>query len=191
MLRWVPAHQGIEGNEVADCWAKEAARGDGAGTRMEGAEASLAFLQRTTQEKKKRKTKEWLKEKLKGSRVYILKEKEGIRQHLRSERKETAMRYYQLMTGHAAIAPYLKNNVKNGDSEECWWYQSGKKQSREHLFKECPKWKPQIRELWRIVGKDVGWRRAKWKSVAQCDPGHSFCCTEGISIVRFPFVIRR
>jgi hypothetical protein len=24
-----------------------------------------------------------------------------------------------------------------------------------------------------------------------CDPGHSFCCTEGISIVRFPFVIRR
>jgi hypothetical protein len=24
-----------------------------------------------------------------------------------------------------------------------------------------------------------------------CDPGHSFCCTEDFSIVRFPFVIRR
>jgi hypothetical protein len=99
--------------------------------------------------------------------TYILKEKEGIRQHLRSERKETAVRYYQLMTGHAAIAPYLKNKVENGDSEEYWSCQSGKKQSREHLFKECPKWNPQIRELWRRVGKDVGWQRAKWKSVAQ------------------------
>jgi hypothetical protein len=28
-------------------------------------------------------------------------------------------------------------------------------------------------------------------SVIVCDPGHSFCCTEGFSIVRFPFVIRR
>jgi hypothetical protein len=27
--------------------------------------------------------------------------------------------------------------------------------------------------------------------ITGCDPGHSFCCTEGFSIVRFPFVIRR
>jgi hypothetical protein len=127
MLRWVPAHQGIEGNEVTDCWAKEAARGDEEGTRMEGAEASLAFLKRTTKEEKKRKTKEWIKEKIKGSRAYILKEKEGIRKHLRSERKETATRYYQLMTGHAVIALYLKNKLKKRDLEECWWCQSGKK----------------------------------------------------------------
>jgi hypothetical protein len=120
MLRRVLAYQGIEGNEVTDCWAKEAAWRDGAGTRMEGVEASLAFLKRITQEEKKRKTKEWLKEKIKGSRAYILKEKEGIRQYLRSERRETAMRYYQLITGHVAIALYLKNKVKNGDSEECW-----------------------------------------------------------------------
>jgi hypothetical protein len=27
--------------------------------------------------------------------------------------------------------------------------------------------------------------------IRYCDPGHSFCCTEGFSIIRFPFVIRR
>jgi hypothetical protein len=74
--------------------------------------------------------------------------------------------YYQLMTGHAVLALYLKNKLKKRDSEECWRCQSGKKQSREHLFKECPKCKPEIREPWRRVGKDVGCRRAKWKSVA-------------------------
>jgi hypothetical protein len=118
MLRWVPAHQGMEENEVVDCWAKEAAQGDGEGTRSEGAEASLAFLKRTTKEEKKRKTQEWIKEKIKGSRAYILKEKEGIRKHLRSERKETAARYYRLMTGYSVIAPYLKNKLKKRDSEE-------------------------------------------------------------------------
>jgi ribonuclease HI len=41
MLRWVPAHQGMEGNEVVDFWAKEAAWGDGQGTRNRLAESQM------------------------------------------------------------------------------------------------------------------------------------------------------
>ena len=34
MLRWVPSHLGIEGNEVADDWARSG--GKGRGLRLDG-----------------------------------------------------------------------------------------------------------------------------------------------------------
>jgi hypothetical protein len=53
-------------------------------------------------------------------------------------------------------------------------------------------------EYWQTK-KDLNLRQARWAeqlvnydfAITYCDPGHSFCCTEGFSIVRFPFVIRR
>jgi hypothetical protein len=80
-----------------------------------------------------------IREKNKGSIMYIPREKEGMRVQVKNEKKGTAARYYQLMTGHAVIAPYLKNKLRKRESEECWWCQEGKRQSREHLFKECSK----------------------------------------------------
>jgi hypothetical protein len=67
----------------------------------------------------------------------------------------------------AIIAPYLKNKLRKRESEECWWCDSGERQTREHLFKECSRWKGEIRDLWRRVGKEVGWRRAKWKPISK------------------------
>jgi hypothetical protein len=71
----------------------------------------------------------------------MLREKQGKRIQFRNEKKGPAVRYNQLMTGHAVTAPYLKNTLKKRDTEECSWCQSGKKESREDLFKECSKWK--------------------------------------------------
>jgi hypothetical protein len=45
---------------------------------------------------------------LKGMKNYILRKKEDMRQALKIEKKGVPARYYQLMTGHAVIAPYLK-----------------------------------------------------------------------------------
>jgi hypothetical protein len=42
----------------------------------------------------------------------------------------------------------------------------GKRQTREHLFKECSRWRQEIKELWRRVAEGVGWRRAKWKPIS-------------------------
>jgi hypothetical protein len=39
--------------------------------------------------------------------------------------------------------------------------------TREHIFKECPRWASEIRDLWRDVRKDVGWRNPRWKSISQ------------------------
>jgi hypothetical protein len=89
-----------------------------------------------------------------------------FREKLRNEKKEVASRYFQFLTGHALTAPYLKEKLKKRDSDECWWCESGKRQTREHLFEECSRWLPEIRQLWREVGKALGWKRARWKSVS-------------------------
>jgi hypothetical protein len=68
------------------------------------------------------------------------------------------------LTGHALTAPYLKEKLKKRVSDECWWCESGKRQTREHLFKECSRWLPEIRELWGAVGKALGWKRMRWRS---------------------------
>ena len=67
-------------------------------------------------------------------------------------RKSLASRFFQLASGHAMIAPFLKDKFGWVDSDQCWWCSSGR-QSREHLFKECHAWKKEIRELWKRVGE--------------------------------------
>jgi ribonuclease HI len=165
-LRWAPAHKGVNGNEMADQWAKAAAKQSGEEVNRATTEASLAFLKRKTSEVRKEATRRWIRERTAKSKAYIPRE-EGMRKNLKNEKKGVAARYYQLMTGHAIIVPYLKEKRRKRDSDMCWWCESGKRQTREHLFKECVRWKSEIKDLWRKVGRDVGWRRAKWKSVAQ------------------------
>ena len=36
-----------------------------------------------------------------------------------------------------------------------------KRQSRHHLFTECRAWAPQIRELWKRIGRDCGWEHPR------------------------------
>ena len=79
---------------------------------------------------------------------------------MRRVRKSVAQRYYQLLSGHAAIGSFLHDRMTGPqrlEKDECWWCSNGRRQSRHHLFTECQAWTPQIRELWRRVGKDCGW----------------------------------
>ena len=69
--------------------------------------------------------------------------------------KEVASRFFQLASGHAMIAPFLKEKFGWVESDSCWWC-SGGRQSREHIFKECKAWKEEIRTLWREVGEISG-----------------------------------
>ena len=80
-----------------------------------------------------------------------------IRTILRTTRKGVVSRFFQLLSGHAMIAPFLKDRWGWIDSDECWWCNGGR-QSREHLFKECRRWEKEIKELWDAVGKSSGRR---------------------------------
>ena len=84
-----------------------------------------------------------------------------IRGPLRRARKGVASRFFQLLSGHAMIAPFLKEKWGWTDSDRCWWCYGGR-QSRDHLFKECSKWKKEIAELWREIGRISG-KRGKEK----------------------------
>ena len=83
---------------------------------------------------------------------------------MRRVRKSIAQRYYQLLSGHAATGPFLHDRMsgpQRAESDECWWCNCGKRQSRHHLFAECRAWLPQIRELWQRIGKDCGWEHPR------------------------------
>ena len=67
-------------------------------------------------------------------------------------RKSLASRFFQLASGHAIIAPFLKDKFDWVNSDQCWWC-SCSRESREHLFKECRAWKKEIRELWKKIGE--------------------------------------
>ena len=75
----------------------------------------------------------------------------GFRQRaLRRVRNSTAQRYYQLLTGHAAIGSFLHDRMAGPqrlDTDECCWYSCGRRQSRHHLFTERRARLPQIRSL--------------------------------------------
>ena len=49
--------------------------------------------------------------------------------------------------------------------DDCWWCNCGRRQARHHLFTECRAWAPQIRRLWRRIGKDCRWQHPRAPSV--------------------------
>ena len=67
-------------------------------------------------------------------------------------------------SGHAATGSFLHDRMSGPqrlETDECGWCNSGRRQSRYHLFTECRAWAPQIRGLWRKVGKDCGWEHPR------------------------------
>jgi hypothetical protein len=66
---------------------------------------------------------------------------------------------------HAAIAPYLKFKIKTSGSDIFWWCDADRRQTRDHLFKECRGWKAEIKSLWQRVEKEVRWRHYRHKPI--------------------------
>ena len=69
--------------------------------------------------------------------------------------KELAGRFYQLASGHVAVAEHLVR-VGQADSDTCFWCGSGERQTRHHLFIKCRRWTPEIKRLWQKVRAETG-----------------------------------
>jgi len=116
----------------------------------------MAYLERQATEAESRGTKEWIEGRTMQRRSCVPPRKPGFRKELKNERKAVASRYYQLLTGHALIAPILKDKLKKTDSDQFWWCETVKRQTRDHLFKECGRWKTEINVLRTTIGKKGG-----------------------------------
>ena len=133
-VRWTPAHQGVEGNEQADAWAKRAAgREEGLADPAFLREASLSYLTWVSTEARFIGTGEWVRGHVKRRHRYRPPPGGKMRKELGGVRKELAGRFYQLLSGHAATAPHLQR-FGQSPSDRCWWCGSGERQIRHHLF---------------------------------------------------------
>jgi len=171
-IRWCPAHKGIAGNEKADEWAKVGAKQPGARVvewrsfsgrteaRSMPLSCSFANLKREISEKRWAEARQ-----LAGGRTtkkkYRMPESQKPDGAVANSTKRLASRFYQLKTGHCLTGQYL-NWTKNRSTPQCWWCRY-RTQPRDHLFKECPEWKPQQKILWAEVKKETGRRKDQWK----------------------------
>ena len=167
---WVPAHSAIEGNEVADVYAKEAAVGHRHAVSDELRwEASLSHPAWVATETRARATAQWISAHVRPEGRYRPLAGSGLRRKaLHRVRKSLSSRYYQLLSGHAAVGFFLHERMTGPlrrELGECRWCNCGKRESGHHIFIERRAWAPQIWKLWRGVAKDCGWRHPKAPAV--------------------------
>jgi len=98
----------------------------------------------------------WSKKRVKGKKYQMPKTMHQNNMVARGP-KRLAGRYHQLKTGHCRTGQYLKW-TKNSNTAECGRCQY-KTQTREHLFKNCDRWRPQQKIMWAEIRKKTG--RAK------------------------------
>jgi len=175
-IRWYPAHEGVEGNEKADEWAKLAAEEPDA-CGVEGLEwftysdrpeersmplpRSLANIKRKIAQKKWGQVRQWAGGQT-SKKKYKMPKSQRPDGTVAGSTKRLATRYYQLKTGHCLTGEYL-HWTKSHPTPQCWWCQCPK-QTRNHLLKRCPRWKEEQRTLWEEVYKETGRGRWRWKA---------------------------
>jgi hypothetical protein len=121
---------------------------------------SLAHVNRLATETQSRITREWIQERLKRSCSYTPKKKWGIPAALKKIPKRKVAVFLQMASGYGLIGIHLVG-IKKEESDACWWCDSGRKQSRGHLFGGCRAWKREYLALKKRVEKITGKKRGR------------------------------
>jgi len=98
----------------------------------------IANIRREVEEKKWAEAQDWSEKRIKKKKCKMLERLRQIAAVARGP-KRLAERFHQLRTGHCRTGQYLEW-TKNVDTAACGWCQC-RRQTRNHLFKECKQWK--------------------------------------------------
>jgi hypothetical protein len=90
--------------------------------------------------------------------------------------KWLAARFYQLKSGQAPTAVYLKR-FGHRDDDKCWCCGGTVFLMQEHLFRLCSRWNDQQKTHWKPVGQATGWKAGRCRhmqvselfSMEECD----------------------
>ena len=95
-VRWVAAHSGASGNEVADEYAKSTATGDALADDIpKGYSDETSYMTKVATEARPRESAEWIPEHVRAERRYSPPPGRGLcRPQLRKVRKTLTGRYY-------------------------------------------------------------------------------------------------
>lgn len=141
VVRLIPSHSRIEGNERADKAAKEAATD---GRTQTARWSSLSHIKRKITEARNSEIYSWHQvrneERERRSRNYdVPRLKAGVHPILGQAPKRYASRFLQLKVGHGLIGVFLER-VGVTEIAKCWWCKQAK-QSVGHLYTKCRTWR--------------------------------------------------
>jgi len=171
-IRWCPAHEGVEGNEKADEWAKLVADepdtpgvegwtySDRLEERATPLPRSLANIKQEIAEKKWVEARKWAGGQT-SKKKYKMPKSQKPDGTVAGSTKRLASRFYQLKIGHYLTGEYLHWS-KSHPTPGCWWCRCPK-QTRDYLLKRCSKWKEEQEVLSQKV-EETGRGREQWKA---------------------------
>ena len=170
-IRWCLAHKGVTGNEKAMNGRRLQQGSQTPGGRMAklpgqdgcmgGAPPTISRqLQAGNLGEELAEARQWAGGRT-SKKKYRLPESQRPDGAVAGSSKRLASRFYQIKTGHCLTGQYL-NCTKSRPTPQCWWprYRS---QTRDHLFKECPNWKPQQKILRAEAKKETRKWKDQWK----------------------------
>ena len=159
ILRWVPGHYKVEGNERTDLATKRAAERGGLETDCW---SSLTHIKTELKRTKLAELSAWHQVKTQERETsrrgfYISQAKCGINSTLGKAPKKYTARYYQLKTGHGAFGTFLAR-IGALETPKCWWC-GASEQTVIHLYTECRRWRKERRKVVRELEKhSISWQ---------------------------------
>jgi len=156
-FKWVPAHEGIVGNEEADEAAKDASSQPGKPTapareRVREAERVIQLINRDRSENPTPFDTTQLAGQYTWKMDQALPGKHTLRLY-RSLTSEQAAILIQARTGHCRLNQYLSRG-RLVDSPFCGCGQA--EETVKHLILSCPQWEEERKELGKVVGHRIG-----------------------------------
>jgi hypothetical protein len=113
----------------------------------------LANIKREVSERKWAEARHWAEARI-TARKYRMPAEQRPNRVVDRGPKRLANRFHQLKTGHCFTGQYLVWS-KSQASAKCGWCPC-KVQTREHLLKNCPRWKRQQKTLWAEMRRETG-----------------------------------